>query len=81
PAKCEYFPLAKGDVETVRTAGGGGFGAPWERDAERVRADVLEGYVTPEAARERYGVVLKGETLEIDAAATAKRRDAMRASR
>jgi N-methylhydantoinase B len=80
PSKCEYFALAPGDVETACTAGGGGFGAPCERDAERVRADVLEGYVTVEAARERYGVVLKGETLEIDAGATAKRRDAMRAS-
>jgi N-methylhydantoinase B len=80
PAKCEYFPLATGDVETVRTAGGGGFGAPWERDPERVRRDVVEGYVTPESARERYGVVLEKGTLEIDASATGRRRDAMRAA-
>src|SRR5581483_7501461 len=79
PAKCEYFPLAKGDVETVRTAGGGGFGPPCERDAERVRADVAEGYVTREAACERYGVVLDA-ALAIDERATAKRREAMRAA-
>lgn len=78
PLKCEYHALARGDVETVHTAGGGGFGAPWERDPERVRRDVAEGYVTVESARERYGVVLKPGTLEIDAGATAKRRDAMR---
>jgi N-methylhydantoinase B len=80
PAKCEYFPLSKGDVETVRTAGGGGFGAPSERDPERVRRDVIEGYVTRDAARERYGVVISEKTLAIDAEATAKRREKMRAA-
>src|SRR5207253_8676145 len=80
PAKCEHHPLAQGDVEIVRTAGGGGFGPPWEREPERVRSDVVEGYVTPEAARERYGVVLRGEALEVDAPETAKRREKMRAS-
>jgi N-methylhydantoinase B len=43
-------------------AGGGGFGDPMERDPEAVLADVLDGYVTPEAARETYGVVVDEET-------------------
>ena len=37
----------------VRTGGGGGWGDPLERDPERVRADVLEEFVSPEAARAR----------------------------
>jgi N-methylhydantoinase B len=62
----------------VSTAGGGGFGPPWEREPERVRADVLKGYVSVEAAREKYGVLL-GPSLEIDLKATRKRRERLRA--
>jgi len=36
--------------------GGGGYGDPRTRDPERVLADVVDGYVSIEAARERYGV-------------------------
>jgi N-methylhydantoinase B len=50
-------PLAKGDVMTIVTGGGGGYGNPFERDLDRVEDDVLEGLVTVEAAREWYGVV------------------------
>ena len=37
------------------TGGGGGYGDPKRRDRDRVRTDVMRGYVTPEAAREIYG--------------------------
>ena len=60
------------------TGGGGGWGDPTERDPERVREDVLDGYVTKEAAERDYGVVLTGATLAIDAAATERLRAAMR---
>jgi N-methylhydantoinase B len=55
-------------------AGGGGFGDPTDRPPEEVLADVADGYVTPEAAREVYGVVIDTETMEIDREATAERR-------
>nr|WP_232075615.1 hydantoinase B/oxoprolinase family protein [Phytohabitans suffuscus] len=45
-----------GDRVTLLTAGGGGHGDPGGRDPEAVREDVAEGYVSPEAAREVYGV-------------------------
>lgn len=61
-------------VVTIRTAGGGGFGPPLERDPERVRNDVLEELVSPGAAREIYGVVLSGVDLEVDVIATAELR-------
>lgn len=54
----------------IATAGGGGWGHPFYRDAELVRQDVLDGYVTLESAARDYGVVLDPQTLEIDAAAT-----------
>ena len=39
--------------------GGGGYGDPMKRDPERVRADVVYGYITPEAAARDYGVVVR----------------------
>ena len=39
--------------------GGGGYGDARARPVERVLADVVNGYVSPEAARERYGVVVE----------------------
>ena len=47
-----------GTVAVVATAGGGGWGDPLRRDPERVRWDVIEGYVSLGAARNEYGVVL-----------------------
>ena len=62
----------------VRTAGGGGWGNPLERDPEKVRMDVQEGFVSVEAARNDYGVVLKPGSppyfYELDAEATRKLR-------
>jgi N-methylhydantoinase B len=56
--KCSHgsVVLDRGDVVRCQTGGGGGFGDPAERDPEAVRADVLDGYVSAEAARELYGV-------------------------
>jgi N-methylhydantoinase B len=44
-----------GDVATVETPGGGGFGDPHQRDREAVAADVRSGKVSEAAARELYG--------------------------
>jgi N-methylhydantoinase B len=47
--------IGEGDLYVHRTAGGGGWGDPRERDPEDVRDDVLDGKVTPAAAEELYG--------------------------
>jgi N-methylhydantoinase B len=73
-AKVLMKRLNAGDAITVRAGGGGGFGPPQERDAERVAQDVRQGYVSLAAAAESYGVVLDAQTLEVDRAATNKRR-------
>lgn len=62
----------------VLTAGGGGWGDPLERDAAAVLEDVREGYVSVEAARERYGVAVAGEPPAVDEDATAALRAARR---
>ncbi|MFV2018383.1 hydantoinase B/oxoprolinase family protein [Micromonospora sp. LOL_023] len=49
-------PVVPGDRITLLTAGGGGHGDPGERDPDAVREDVAEGYVSPAAARDVYGV-------------------------
>lgn len=50
----------------IITAGGGGWGDPIEREPEKVRWDVIEGFVSLKAAREDYAVAINPETLEID---------------
>lgn len=53
--------LEYGDVISFRLAGGGGYGDPRLRDPEAVARDVRLGLVSPEAARDRYGVPLPPE--------------------
>ena len=51
--------LGDGDVVHVNLPGGGGYGNPLQRDAQRVLWDVIEGYITPEAAEKKYGVAVR----------------------
>jgi N-methylhydantoinase B len=44
---------------TLRLPGGGGYGDPLAREPERVLADVVDGYISIEAARRDYGVVVE----------------------
>jgi len=48
--------LQPGERVAAVTTGGGGYGSPIERDAERVGYDLREGYITAERARAVYGV-------------------------
>jgi N-methylhydantoinase B len=57
--------LERGSIVVLLTGGGGGFGNPFERDPERVVADIREGYVSVHAAARDYGVVIDPETLEV----------------
>jgi N-methylhydantoinase B len=70
PSKFTNVPLKRGDVFSTWQGGGGGYGDPLDRDDERVRVDVLDGYVSREAAERDYGVVLD-QRGNVDAEATA----------
>lgn len=48
--------LGDGDIISIRTPGGGGYGDPSGRDPAAVRLDVRLGKLSREAAIERYGV-------------------------
>ena len=71
----------KGDLVRVYTAGGGGWGDPFERETDQVLDDVLDGFVSIQASRNSYGVVIDPETLVIDQHATAAKRKDLRTSR
>ena len=68
--------IAAGERLRTCPAGGGGVGSPLERDAEAVVSDVANGFVSVDAAREEYCVVVDAETLALDADAT----DALRSA-
>jgi N-methylhydantoinase B len=78
-------PHAAGEAFEYVYGGGGGYGDPLEREPARVLDDVLDEYVSPQAARDAYGVVftgsLEGLDLAVDEAATRSHRDALRAAR
>ena len=57
PGKVTGHPVRRGDVVVMESGGGGGYGDPLERDPEAVRADVREGFVSAERAREGYRTV------------------------
>jgi N-methylhydantoinase B len=52
-------PMKAGEGFVNLSAGGGGYGDPLAREPERVVDDVLDGYVSAEAAESIYGVVVR----------------------
>lgn len=66
--------VKRGDVVRIETGGGGGWGHPYDREPERVLADVLGGFVSREAAQRDYAVVLTPNGRGIDAQATQQQR-------
>jgi N-methylhydantoinase B len=47
--------LKRGDILTLYTAGGGGYGPPAERQRSAIAEDLRQGYVTLDKARSVYG--------------------------
>jgi len=91
----EYvFPFPPGGCRTLANAvlryltnGAGGWGDPLERDPEKVKVDVRDGYVTIEGAARDYGVVVVGdpdrdpEGLAVDLETTRRLRERRRRQR
>jgi len=67
--------IEKGQYVRLETPGGGGYGDAQQRDPEAVRADVIEGYVSAEAACEAYGVVISTDGSVDQAATSALRKE------
>jgi N-methylhydantoinase B len=81
----DWVPMKAGQRLLYDYGGGGGWGDPLDRDATAVLDDVLDEYVSVEAAEREYGVVLTGSlddlTLAVDEDATTGLRADRRASR
>ncbi len=54
-SKWSNVTFKPGDRVQILTPGGGGYGAPAERDPALLEADVRDGFVSAEAARRDYG--------------------------
>jgi N-methylhydantoinase B len=67
------------DVEYHNWQGGGGYGDPLDRAAERVQEDVVNGAVSPDSAELIYGVILIKDGIGLEA--TQKLREQARQSR
>jgi N-methylhydantoinase B len=67
--------IRRGDMVRIETGGGGGYGHPFDREPERVLADVRGGFVSAAATETEYGVVLTENGRGIDMIATQRLRE------
>jgi len=56
-----------GEVVTIKGGGGGGYGNPMERRTDKVLRDHLASLLSLERARDVYGVVITGDTVDEEA--------------
>jgi N-methylhydantoinase B len=59
PQPKAFIPLEPGDRVQLNPAGGGGYGDPFRRPMGLVLNDVINGYVSLEAADREYGVIIR----------------------
>jgi N-methylhydantoinase B len=72
-----YNHMKAQEILVNNTGGGGGYGHPFDRELEKVKYDVINDFVSIDAALKEYGVVIDPKTLEINESETHK----VRASR
>lgn len=65
--KIDVLNVNAGDTVTFLTPGAGGWGNPHKRDPNAVLRDVLDGFVTRDAAHTDYGVVIHNGAIDKDA--------------
>jgi len=75
------YEMLKGDLVSLRSGGGGGWGDPLERDPKLVAWDVKNEYITIEQARNIYGVVIDPRSLEVDYKETQALREKLKKQR
>jgi N-methylhydantoinase B len=58
--------IPSGAILFQQAGGGGGYGDPFKRPAERVAEEVKNGIISLDCAKEDYGVVVDPETFEVN---------------
>jgi N-methylhydantoinase B len=76
-SKVNAHRFAEGERLVIEGVTSGGYGDPLDREPARVLDDCLDELISPEQARDVYGVVIDG--LELDPRATEELRARMRA--
>ena len=79
-SKCDRIKVEDGDILYHVTWGGGGWGDPFTREADRVAFDVDAGLVSREGAKKNYGVVLSKDC-SVNKSATTQLRKRMAKAR
>jgi N-methylhydantoinase B len=79
PPKTANIRMLESDVMVQSISSGGGYGDPIRRAPDLVVKDMAAGTISAEVAARIYGVIVSGK--ELDAAATARRRDEIRRAR
>jgi N-methylhydantoinase B len=74
------IPVPPNAQAIVRTGGGGGWGDPLDRAAALVAEDAAEGFISRQAARRLYGVVLRAD-LSLDEGATVRLRGRLKSAK
>lgn len=67
--------FANGDMVSIMTSSGGGYGNPTERDPQLVFWDVKNELISSEVARDVYGVILADDNSRIDLEGTKRLRE------
>jgi N-methylhydantoinase B len=71
----------RGDLISIRTSGGGGWGDPLERDPKLVLEDYKNDLITLDIAAQIYGVIIDPVNNEIDWEKTKEQREKLRKKR
>jgi N-methylhydantoinase B len=58
--------LEPADLVWTKSGGGGGVGDPLDREVEKVRWDLMNGYISLGVARNIYGVAIDPESFVVD---------------
>ncbi|MDN5331953.1 MAG: N-methylhydantoinase [Tepidanaerobacteraceae bacterium] len=73
--RASNFLIKKGDIVSIRSGGGAGWGNPLQRDPQLVLEDYKNGLISENDAKEIYGVVIDNVNLIVDYEKTAELRE------
>jgi N-methylhydantoinase B len=66
PSKIQGIQLRPGDRIRILSPCGGGYGAPLQRDVERVIADFQDGLISADTVTRHYGIVVDERNATVD---------------